>query len=139
MSVVAEDWFEYPIKVHPHHTDYAGVVWHGRYLQWLEEARIELLRSRGIDFAELVAIGCDLPVVDLTLRYHKSMRLGAAGILKTRMAGMEGVRIPIESELRSPDGEVLFITARVTLVAVDLEKGKVMRQLPPSVKDALIK
>ena len=42
-----ESWFEYPVRVQPHHTDYAGVVWHGTYLTWMEEARVECLRSIG--------------------------------------------------------------------------------------------
>ena len=25
-------------RVLPHHTDYAGVMWHGAYVQWREEA-----------------------------------------------------------------------------------------------------
>ncbi|MEC4985533.1 MAG: hypothetical protein SAJ37_12075 [Oscillatoria sp. PMC 1068.18] len=33
-----EEWYEYPIKVQPHHTDYAGIVWHGSYLTWMEAA-----------------------------------------------------------------------------------------------------
>lgn len=131
------DWFEYPVVVHPHHTDYAGVVWHGRYVQWLEEARIELLKSRGIEFAELVAIGCNLPVIDLTLRYHRPLKMGMKATVKTRLGAIEGVRIPVEYEIRSDD--VLILSARVTLVAVDLEKGRVLRQLPQTVQNALTK
>ena len=22
-------WFEYAVRIHPHHTDYVGIVWHG--------------------------------------------------------------------------------------------------------------
>jgi acyl-CoA thioester hydrolase len=31
----SDGWFNYPVRVYPHHTDYAGVVWHGTYLTWL--------------------------------------------------------------------------------------------------------
>ncbi|HBY76317.1 MAG TPA: acyl-CoA thioesterase, partial [Cyanobacteria bacterium UBA11148] len=68
LSATTEHWFEYPVRVHPHHTDYAGVVWHGTYITWMEEARVECLRSIGIDYADLVALGCELPVVELSLR-----------------------------------------------------------------------
>jgi len=37
-----ENWFEYPVRVQPHHTDYAGLVWHGSYIAWMEEARSQL-------------------------------------------------------------------------------------------------
>ena len=29
----------------PQHTDHAGVMWHGSYLAWLEEARVDALRQ----------------------------------------------------------------------------------------------
>jgi acyl-CoA thioester hydrolase len=134
-----QNWFEYPIVVHPHHTDYGGIVWHGSYLSWLEEARVECLRSIGINFADLVALGCDLPVVDLSLRYHRSLRMGESAIVKTRTVDMEGVRIVWEYEIESSDRSTTYLTGMVTLVAVDREKGKIMRQLPNTVKDALIK
>jgi acyl-CoA thioester hydrolase len=138
-QAVGENWFEYPIVAHPHHTDYGGIVWHGSYLTWMEEARVECLRSIGIDFADLVAIGCDLPVVELSIRYQRSMRMGETAIVKTRMIDMEGVRINWEYEIQSIDGDISYLKGMVTLVAVDRDKGKIMRQLPPTVKDALVK
>ncbi len=139
LQAQTQQWFEYPVKAQPHHTDYAGVVWHGSYITWMEEARVEYLRSIGIDFANLVAIGCDLPVVELSLRYHRPLRLGESAIVKTRLTESTGVRLDWDYRLESPDGEQLFISGKVTLVGVDREKGKIMRQLPSSVKDALVK
>lgn len=136
-TLLSEYWFEYPVRAQPHHTDYAGIVWHGAYIAWMEEARVECLRSIGINFADLVAIGCDLPVVELSIRYHRPVQMGMAAIVKTRMTQTEGVRINWDYQIQSPDAQELYITAQVTLVAVDREKGKIMRQLPPTVKDAL--
>jgi len=133
----SNNWFDYPVRAQPHHTDYAGIVWHGSYVSWLEEARVECLRSLGIEFADLVAIGCDLPVVELSLRYHRQIKLGMAAIVRARMAAMEGVRLNWEYLIQSPDGQETYVTAQVTLVAVDREKGKIMRQLPPAMQDAL--
>jgi acyl-CoA thioester hydrolase len=138
-QATSEGWFEYPIVVHPHHTDYGGIVWHGTYLTWMEEARVECLRSIGINFADLVAMGCDLPVVDMSIRYRRALRMGESAIVKTRTIDMAGVRIVWEYEIQSPNREIVYLTGTVTLVAVDREKGKIMRQLPTSVKDALVK
>lgn len=132
-------WFEYPVCVYPHHTDYAGVVWHGSYIQWMEEARVEYFRSMGVDFAQLVAIGCDLPVVDLSVRYQKPLQLGMRAILKTRLAEITGVRQIIQCQICSLDGDERYMTAQVTLVAVDRQRGKVLRKLPPMLVDALMK
>jgi acyl-CoA thioester hydrolase len=139
LHATTERWFEYPVRAHPHHTDYAGIVWHGAYLAWMEEARVECLRSIGIDFEEWVQLGCDLPVVELSIRYHRSLRMGMAAVVKTRMIDATGVRIHWDYEIKSADETELYVTARVTLVAIDRDKGKVLRQLPPTVKDALVK
>jgi len=67
------------------------------------------------------------------------MTMGTMAIVKTRMEETNGVRLNWPYQIISPDGRDLFVTATVTLVAVDLEKGKIMRQLPPTVRDALVK
>jgi acyl-CoA thioester hydrolase len=139
LKATTEQWFEYPIKVFPHHTDYGGVVWHGTYVTWLEESRVECLRSSGIEYADLVNLGYELPVIELSIRYHQPLRLGMDALLKTRMTEIDGVRIHWDTKIQSLDGQTVFITARVTLVAIDSKKGKIMRQLPAAVKDALVK
>ncbi|MEO0406817.1 MAG: thioesterase family protein [Cyanobacteria bacterium P01_A01_bin.135] len=136
-------WFDYPVRAQPHHTDYAGIVWHGSYIAWMEEARVEYLRSLGVDFADLVAMGCDLPVVDLSIRYHRALPLGSTAIVRTRMENLEGVRLNWDYKIQSLDAQGatadLHVTARVSLVAVDRDKGKIMRQLPPEIKQVLMR
>ena len=131
------DWFEYPVKVHPHHTDYGGVVWHGTYLTWMEEARVEALRSLGVEYSEIVNMGCELLVVDLSMRYHRGVRMGEEILIRTRLVDMQGVRINWVYELKSLDRQTLHVTANVTLVAVDRDNGKIMRRLPAAVKSVL--
>ncbi len=134
-----EKWFEYSVVVHPHYTDYAGVVWHGNYLRWMEEARVEYLRAIGINYNDLVELGCELPVVEVNLRYHQSLKMGQEAIVKTRMTDVDGVRMYWDYQIESLASRQVYLTGRVTLVAIDREKGKIMRSLPPVLKDALVK
>ncbi|WP_024545033.1 thioesterase family protein [Picosynechococcus sp. NKBG15041c] len=139
LHATSEPWFEYPVTVYPHHTDYAGIVWHGTYLTWMEEARVACLDSIGINFADFVKLGCDLPVVELSTRYHNALKMGMAAIVKTRMNDIQGVRMEWEYRIESPDRKTLYLSGRVTLVSVDREKGKIMRQLPPAVEEVFKK
>jgi acyl-CoA thioester hydrolase len=136
--------------VFPHDTDYAGIVWHGSYVRWMEEARVAWLNSVGIAFSDLVALGFDLPVVDISIRYRRSLRMGDRGQLKARPLPQQGARLPWEYELWSRDRdsaaedpgakdkkEKLHLTAQVTLVAVNRSTGKILRQLPPALADAI--
>ena len=139
LHATTEKWFEYPVVVHPHHTDYGGIVWHGTYLQWMEEARIEYLRSVGLDYAQVVSHGFELPVVEANLRYHRSLKMGEKAIVKTRVHQLRGVRMNFEYQITDWRGSTLYVSGRVTLVGIDREKGKIMRQLPSILKDALVK
>jgi acyl-CoA thioester hydrolase len=134
-----EYWFEYPVRVQVHHTDYTSVVWHGTYVAWLEEARVECLRSIGVEYADWVAMGYELPVVELSIRYHRSLKLGAVAIVKTRMRQVKGVRIHWDYQIQSLDEQELYVTAQVTLVAIESQSGKILRRLPLVILDTLIK
>ncbi len=130
-----EQWFEYPVQVHPHDTDYAGIVWHGSYIRWLEAARVECLRQiGGVDFADLVAIGCDLPVVDCSIRYHQSVKMGATMIVKARVLPQVGVRLIWDYCI--VEAETVCVTAQVTLVPLDRTRGKILRRLPEPLQTA---
>lgn len=139
MTESTDNWFLYQITVHPHHTDYGGIAWHGSYISWMEEARVECLRAVGMDYAELVALGCELPVVELNVRYHHSLKMGMQATVKTKIVESIAPRICWQYKIESPTGEQTYLTAKVTLVPVDRHKGKIMRQLPESVENALLK
>jgi acyl-CoA thioester hydrolase len=55
-------------------TDQMGVVYHARYLVWLDVARTELLRSTGVSYRELEAMGLRLAVSELAVRYRQAAR-----------------------------------------------------------------
>ncbi|MEO1622163.1 MAG: thioesterase family protein [Cyanobacteria bacterium J06632_3] len=135
------DWFEYPVRVQPHHTDYGGVVWHGTYVNWMETARVECLRAVGYPFERLVELGYDLPVVALDLRYRKPLTLGAKAVVKTRVAPSKGVRLIWDYEIVATevDGDVqaeaqLCVTGQVSLVTVNMCDRKIVRRLPDDIK-----
>jgi acyl-CoA thioester hydrolase len=65
--------------------------------------------------------------------------MGERALVKARMKNLGSIRIKWEYEIQSADREILYLTGTVTLVPVDREKGKIMRQLPTSVRDALVR
>jgi len=133
-------WFEYPIRVQPHHTDYGGVVWHGTYVTWLESARVECLRAASVPFEALTSSGYDLPVVDLALRYRQPLTLGAQAVVKTRLAPIEGIRLIWEYEIETVEAHPQqCLTGTVTLVTVNMTTRKVVRRWPPDVQAVVSK
>ena len=88
---------------------------------------MESFRSIGIEYADWVAQGLELPVVELSLRYHRAVQIGQAVAVRTRMTAGDGVRLLWDYEIRSADTQELYVTAQVTLVGVDRDKGKIIQ------------
>ena len=134
--MVYASWFEYPVTVQPHHTDYAGIVWHGTYISWMEEARVTYLKQLGLTFADWVKAGVDLPVVDLSLQYRQSLQLGDEALVKTTLAPRKGVRIVWRYDIQNRSSGVTCLLGAVTLVPVDFASRRILRRLPDLVQTA---
>jgi len=52
-----------------HQCDPLAVVWHGRYFEWLEQARTELFREVQLAVPAMQALGVKMFVVDANCRY----------------------------------------------------------------------
>lgn len=68
-------------------TDQMGVVYHANYLIWMEIARTELCRVRGVRYRDIERVdGLALVVVEAQCRYHSPARyddeISAQGFLK---------------------------------------------------------
>jgi len=64
------------IKVAFHQCDPLGVLWHGRYFELFEAARMELMASRGLDVPELVALDVRMYVTEVRCRYMTPLSFG---------------------------------------------------------------
>ena len=127
-------------RVLPQHTDHAGVMWHGSYLAWLEEARVEALALAGLAYSDLSARGLELPVVALSLEYRQALLHGQWVRLESRVLPRQGVKLPWHSRIVAADG-VVAAEARVELVLVDLSAGpdqrRLLRRLPADLEAAV--
>ena len=123
-------------QVLPQDTDHAGVLWHGSYVAWLEEARVQALAEAGLAYAGLSAQGLELMVVDLRLRYMQALAHGEAVELHSWLQPQAGVRLPFMTRFIKVDG-VLAAEAVVTLALVDRQRGRLQRQHPPDLVEAL--
>lgn len=127
-------------RVLPQHTDHAGVMWHGAYIAWLEEARVLALEAAGLAYSDLSARGLELPVVDLAISYRQALHHGDRVQVCSRVLPREGVKLPWHSWFVAADGSVAA-EARVALVLVEgsagPERRRVLRRLPPDLERAV--
>jgi acyl-CoA thioester hydrolase len=116
-------------QVFPQHTDHAGVMWHGAYLAWLEEARVEALAAVGLAYSQLSRGGLELPVVHLSMTYKAPLLHGDRVELRSLVLPRRGLRVPWQSWFIGPAGQVAA-RALVDLALVDFSAGAEQRRLP---------
>ena len=127
-------------RVLPQHTDHAGVMWHGAYLAWLEEARVEALATAGLAYSDLSARGLELPVVRLSIDYRQALQHGETVRIWSELLPGRGLKLPWRSQFVRASGAV---AAEALVELVLIERGapgrapRPLRRPPPELTAAL--
>ena len=116
-------------KVLPQHTDHAGVVWHGTYLNWLEESRVDSLGKAGIQYIDLINSGFEMPVYKIEIKYLIPIMIGEQIIVKSFFLTNKGPRIKVNSTFTSLKNKI-HAEASVDIVLINKETFKVVRKRP---------
>jgi acyl-CoA thioester hydrolase len=123
-------------KIRYAETDQMGIVHHANYLLYLEQARIDWLEKKGIDYAELEQKGIMLPVYNINIDYKKPIRFGDTVKVEIELGDMYGVRIPFEYKLYNTSND-LIVEAQVTLIFTSSETRRPVK-CPPYLYDILV-
>ena len=116
------------VRVRYGETDQMGYVYYGNYAEYYEVARVEMLRSLGMDYASMENSGVMMPVLELNCKYIKPALYDQEITIRTTIQDLPGVRIHFKYELFNESGDLINIGA-TTLVFVDMKKNKPC--LPP--------
>ena len=118
-------------------TDAGGIVYHARYLHFLERARTEWLRMLGFNQSELKALGTVFVVRDLNLKYIKPARLDDQLMVLTRIEKVKKASLIMQQEIctASSDGKISnesgkILVAQASIACLDAHslKPKAMPQ-----------
>ncbi|EDM38127.1 probable thioesterase [Pedobacter sp. BAL39] len=111
------------VRVRYGETDQMGYVYYGNYAEYYEVARVEMLRSLGMDYASMESSGVMMPVLELNCKYIKPARYDQEITIKTTIQDLPGVRIHFKYELFNAAEELINI-GTTTLVFVDMAKNR---------------
>lgn len=107
------------IRVRYPEVDPMGAVHHSRYWVYFEMGRTELLRTRGVAYADLEREGVFFVVAKCAARFRAPARYDDLLTLRTTVTRTGAARIDHAYELhRAADGQLL-VTAETTLACVD--------------------
>ena len=123
-------------KVLPQHTDHAGVVWHGTYLNWLEESRIDSIGKAGIKYIELLNKGFEMPVYKIEIKYLMPIMIGDEIIVKSSFITNQGPRIKVNSTFNNLRNNI-HAEASIDIVLINKKTFKIVRKRPDFLENYL--
>ena len=126
-------------KVLPQHTDHAGVMWHGSYLSFLEEGRIDALSKVGISYSKLSQSGIEIPVLSLEIKYKKAFIHGDKVDLISQFKLVNQIRLKCKSLFLKTKGDIAA-EALIELCAISKKNDsiQIIRKLPEQIKEAFL-
>jgi acyl-CoA thioester hydrolase len=126
--------FMYPFRVYIHDTDCYGVMWHGAYLKYLEQARDEVMKAVNLPL-QVPSQGHVYPVIEQHARFKKSAQLHDDVMIYTQVHH-RGPRIVFEQRLLRKEDDALLYEATTTCVVCDATM-KPLRRIPEEIRIAL--
>lgn len=123
------------VRVRYAETDRMGVVYHANYLVWCEIGRTDLIRRRGMSYAEMEAAGVMLAVADASIRYHAPARYDDRILIETTISEVRSRTVTFEYLITNADTGARLVTARTMLVSMDAGGRTVA--LPPRIRSLL--
>ncbi|MBX8801754.1 tol-pal system-associated acyl-CoA thioesterase [Bacillus subtilis] len=117
-------------------TDFSGVVYHARYLEFLERGRTDFLRLKGVHHTALEEGQLGEPIVWIVRRMEIDFRLPARIddmlVIETSVTEASGARVTMQQRIQRQNGDVL-IEARVEAALIN-KQGR-PRRMPAAWKE----
>lgn len=121
--------FDWPIRVYYEDTDSGGVVYHSNYLNFMERARTEWLRSMGFEQDVLIAeYNCLFAVHSMQLNFKRPAKFNDALVVRSQLLKAVGARMEFEQKIYR-DNELLC-DAAVKIACLDANRFRPM-SIPP--------
>jgi acyl-CoA thioester hydrolase len=109
-------------RVNYSETDQMGFVYHANYLIWLDMARTEHLRERGMSYREMEEQGTYLTVTDVHLRYRRAARYDDMIRVRCWVRDLASRRVIFGYAVERAESGELLATAETSLVALNRQQ-----------------
>ena len=118
-----------PINVRFAETDMMGVVYHGNYLLYFEDARMDFLDTNGFSYFEQIEeAGYTSPIHEMRVKYSQPLRFGDKGYVRTTIAENRPMRTVyhhrVFREGQDPSTDRPLVDAYVTVCVVSRKDFK---------------
>lgn len=128
--------FTLPVRVYIEDTDAGGIIFHAKYLHYMERARTEWVRSRGVGLRSGLSDNISYVVQKITIHYAAPGHLDDELLVTADLVGAGRVWMEFDQRVsRKGDGRELA-RASVRVACVALDSGR-PRRLPDDLSQLL--
>ncbi len=113
-----------------------GVVHHANYLGYMEVARIEWLRRRGVTYAAWAEQGVHLPVVEVSLKYRAPAKFDDELDVEVALGEVGAASVRFDYRVTRRSDAVLCTEGSTRLACID---GRGLRRISDEMADVLLR
>ncbi|WP_127715903.1 thioesterase family protein [Halobacteriovorax sp. HLS] len=118
--------FEYQLQIIEKHLDTFGHVNNATYLELYEQARWDIISSRGFSLEEIQSHKIGPVVLDLNLKFQAELRNRETITIKSKVLGMKNkYAMEMEQQMIKSDGKVAS-TMLISFGLFDLKERKLL-------------
>ena len=96
-------WKPYLRRAQFYETDSMGVVYHGNYIHWMEEARTDFLEQIGWSYQKATQQGIDFALTDISCSYRKTTKFGQTLAIYLTITKLSPARMELSYRMINPD------------------------------------
>lgn len=128
--------FELPIRVYIEDTDAGGIVFHAKYLHYMERARTEWVRSRGVGLRAGLEDNISYVVQRMNIHYRTPAKLDDQVLVTAEAVASSRVWMSFRQQVLKAESRELLCEAEVRVACIALDTGK-PRRLPENMLEIL--
>ena len=99
--------------------DMMGVVWHGNYPLYLEDAREAFGAEFGLSYALYIKENVFVPIVKMDVDYKRPVRFGMRPVIRIEYVPTDAAKVIFDYKLYDKESGDVFLTARTVQVFMD--------------------
>ncbi|MFO7445995.1 MAG: thioesterase family protein [Ignavibacteriaceae bacterium] len=117
------------IRVRYADTDQMQFVYNGKYFEYFEVGRTEMMRDNNLTYRKIEESGYNMPVLEAFVKYVSPAQYDEVLIIETRVENMPSLKVHIDHTIISKERKVVIAEGYIELVFINAKTKKAVR--PP--------
>jgi acyl-CoA thioester hydrolase len=115
------------VRVRYADTDQMKFAYNGKYFEYFEVGRTEMMREVGLPYKKIEASGFYMPVIETKIHFFSPAFYDEVLIIETRVENLPTVKVHIDHIVKSKERDVLICDGYVELAFIDANTNKPTR------------